>query len=83
MRMGSAEATSLGDHTLFLGPACSKAVHVPVIGGEEPRILLRPTVMLASQDQVLKEIEPRQLHHVLREKRRRESHPENREMGIP
>jgi hypothetical protein len=28
-----AEATSLGDHALFLGPACSKAVHVPVIGG--------------------------------------------------
>jgi hypothetical protein len=28
-----AEATSIGDHALFLGPTCSKAVHVPVIGG--------------------------------------------------
>jgi hypothetical protein len=28
-----AEATSLGDHALFLGPACSKTVHVPVICG--------------------------------------------------
>jgi hypothetical protein len=52
-------------------------------GGEEPRILLRATVMLAPQDQVLKEIEPRQLHHILREKRRRGSNPENRAMGIP
>ncbi|KAM0931800.1 hypothetical protein ACQ4PT_000092 [Festuca glaucescens] len=28
----SIEVTSLGDHGLFLGPACSKAVHMPVAG---------------------------------------------------
>jgi hypothetical protein len=52
-------------------------------GGEEPHIPLRATVMLAPQDQVLRETKPRQLHHVLREKRWRGSNPENRKMGIP
>jgi hypothetical protein len=28
----STEVTSLGDHALFLGPACCKAVHMPVTG---------------------------------------------------
>ncbi|XP_073359998.1 probable F-box protein At4g22165 [Aegilops tauschii subsp. strangulata] len=28
------EVTSLGDHALFLGPGCCKAVHVPVTGGQ-------------------------------------------------
>ncbi|KAM0873869.1 hypothetical protein ACQ4PT_037795 [Festuca glaucescens] len=28
----SIELTSLGDHALFLGPACSKAVHMPLTG---------------------------------------------------
>ena len=27
------EVTSLGDHALFLGPACCRAVQVPVMGG--------------------------------------------------
>jgi hypothetical protein len=34
----SIEVTSLGDHGLFLGPTCSKAVHMPVTGRRGGRV---------------------------------------------